>query len=123
MRVTVLSPEVELLDQECDFVALPAVAGEVGILPRHAPMVARVGFGEMRIKTGSGTESHFIAGGYLQVRDDQIYVLTEEAVDGSSLDAAEIEQELSAARELPRGEGRDQAVRRALAKQKIQRKS
>ncbi len=123
MRVTVLSPEVELLDKECEFVALPAIYGEVGILPKHAPMVAQIGLGEMRIKTSAGLERHFVAGGYLQVRDDQIYVLTEEAVDGSSLDAAQIEQELSAARELPSGPSRDAAILRALAKQKIQRKS
>lgn len=166
LRVTVLSPELLLLDKETDFVALPAHEGELGVLPRHAPLVAKLGSGEMRLKDGNAVERHFVSGGYVQVRsrrmlycgtagcgaqmekpagggpstcpkcrgawteklEDQVWVLTELAVDGTSLEAAEIERELAAARALPAttiddGRARRAAIERALTKKKIRERA
>lgn len=79
LKVSVISPESVLFDGEAGSVVAPAFDGEVGILPGHAPMVTLLGKGELRLgDIGTGRKFH-VEGGFLQVADDEVRVVTEQA--------------------------------------------
>jgi len=83
MQVTVISPEVSMFDGEADAVVAPAFDGQVGILPNHAPFVTLLGEGTLMVRRAD-TVSHFsIRGGFLQVVDNRVRVVTEH-VQGDS---------------------------------------
>jgi F-type H+-transporting ATPase subunit epsilon len=79
LRVSVMSPERTIFQGEADFVVAPAYDGEVGILRGHAPLMALLGEGQLRIRRGSEVERFHVAGGFLQVVDNQVTVLSERA--------------------------------------------
>jgi F-type H+-transporting ATPase subunit epsilon len=91
LHCIVVTPEKTALEETTDFVALPLPDGEYGIAPGHSPVIARLGFGELRLKTGGHTAArYYIDGGFVQVNDNVVSVLTERAIpaDELSLDAA-----------------------------------
>ena len=77
LKVSVISPEATLFEGEAPSVVAPAFGGEVGILPSHAPMVTTLGEGVLRI--GDGAARFHVAGGFMQVVDDIVRVVTERA--------------------------------------------
>jgi F-type H+-transporting ATPase subunit epsilon len=77
LKVSVISPEATLFEGEASSVTAPAFDGEVGILPSHAPMVTTLGKGVLRI--GEGGTAFDVEGGFLQVVDDVVRVVTERA--------------------------------------------
>lgn len=77
LKVSVISPEATLFEGEAPSVTAPAFDGEVGILPQHAPMVTTLGAGVLRI--GEGADRFQVQGGFLQVVDDVVRVVTEKA--------------------------------------------
>ena len=80
LKVSVISPERVLFEGEADSVIAPAFDGEVGILSQHAPMMTLLGTGELRLSGGTAGGQRFrIEGGFLQVVDDQVRVVTERA--------------------------------------------
>ena len=79
LTVSVISPEELLFEVSADSIVAPAFDGEVGILTGHAPMMTLLGRGELRIGTGAGAKRFAIEGGFLQVVDDQVRVVTEKA--------------------------------------------
>jgi len=80
LRVSVISPERVLYEGEARLVVAPAFDGEVGILQSHAPMMTLLGRGVLRVEGGGGAATRFqVAGGFLQVVDDQVRVVTEQA--------------------------------------------
>jgi len=78
LRVSVISPEATLYEGETDAVVAPAFDGEVGILTGHAPMMALLGKGELRLGGQSGPRFN-VEGGFLQVADNVVRVVTERA--------------------------------------------
>ena len=83
LTVSVISPERVLFEGEAESVVAPAFDGEVGILTSHAPMMTLLGAGELRLSGGAGNGQRFrIEGGFLQVVDDRVRVVTERAVAG-----------------------------------------
>jgi F-type H+-transporting ATPase subunit epsilon len=78
MRLQLVSPEKIWFDGEVDSVVAPAFDGKVGILPRHAPMVTLLGEGSLVIAGRTFT----VAGGFLQVVDNQVRIVTERASEG-----------------------------------------
>ena len=96
IRCIVVTPETTVLDAEADFVAFPAYDGEVGIYPRRAPLVARLGFGELRLVNGNETTHFYIDGGFAQVRDDVVTILTASAVSTQAIKTDEVEKQLAA---------------------------
>lgn len=79
LRVVVISPEAVVYEGEADSVVAPAWDGEIGILRGHAPLMALLGSGDLRVSRG-GTSEHFhVRGGFLQVADDVVTVLSEHA--------------------------------------------
>jgi F-type H+-transporting ATPase subunit epsilon len=79
LRVSVMSPERTIFEGGADSVIAPAFDGELGILRGHAPLMALLGEGQLRIRRGSTTERFYVSGGFLQVVKDQVTVLSERA--------------------------------------------
>jgi F-type H+-transporting ATPase subunit epsilon len=79
VRVSVISPERTLFEGEAEAVVAPAFDGEVGILTGHAPMMTLLGRGVLRLGGGAGAMRFQVEGGFLQVVDDQVRVVTERA--------------------------------------------
>src|SRR5437763_16782844 len=76
LQCVVVTPERAVLDEPADFIALPMYDGELGVLPRRAPLIGRLGFGELRLVRAGHTTRFFIDGGFPQVRSDVATVPT-----------------------------------------------
>lgn len=79
LKVSVISPERVLYEGTARGVVVPAFDGEVGILPMHAPLMSLLGKGVLRIDTAAGEQRFQVEGGFLQVVDDVVRVVTEHA--------------------------------------------
>lgn len=90
IRVDVVSAEEEIFSGEAEFVALPGESGELGIYPRHTPLITRIKPGAVRIKVAgqANEELVFVAGGLLEVQPDHVTVLADTAIRGVDLDEA-----------------------------------
>ena len=90
LHVDVVSAEELIFSGEARFVALPGENGELGILPRHTPLITRIRPGAVRIEKadGSGEEFVFVAGGILEVQPGTVTVLADTAIRGKDLDEA-----------------------------------
>ena len=88
LHCVVVTPERMLLDEPADFVALPMYDGELGVLPGRAPLIGRLGYGELRLRHGEATRRYFVDGGFAQVRADVVTVLTPRAQKAEEIDAA-----------------------------------
>jgi F-type H+-transporting ATPase subunit epsilon len=88
--VDVVSAEEQIFAGEAEFVALPGEAGELGIYPRHTPLITRIRPGAVRIKVPGQTEEEFVfvAGGILEVQPNAVTVLADTAIRGHDLDEA-----------------------------------
>ncbi|MBP9144010.1 MAG: ATP synthase F1 subunit epsilon [Thermoanaerobaculia bacterium] len=120
-HLSVVTPEREVLSLEARFVALPAYDGEMGILAQRAPLLAKLGAGLLRVEEAGGAKRKlFIAGGFAQMVDDRLTILTEEAQEPDKITAEAAKSALAAAAKLPNGtesenQRRAQATVRARA--------
>jgi F-type H+-transporting ATPase subunit epsilon len=94
LRIVVVTPEQTVLDATTDFVALPLYDGELGVAPSHAPMIGRLGFGELRIGHGGG-QRFYIDGGFVQVVENVVSVLTNRAIPASRLDESKVKESIA----------------------------
>jgi F-type H+-transporting ATPase subunit epsilon len=101
MQCVVVTPEATVWEGVAQFLALPLFDGEIGIAARHAPMIGRLGYGEMRIVEGPKTMRFYVDGGFVQVSDNTVYVLTNRAVPAKEIDVAVAEEHLAQARRRP----------------------
>jgi F-type H+-transporting ATPase subunit epsilon len=97
VQCVVVTPERTLFDEAVEFVALPLYDGELGVLPGRAPLIARLGYGELRTKVHGAAHRYFVDGGFAQVRDDIVTVLTHRAVSAEKVDTEAAARELEAA--------------------------
>ncbi len=90
IHVDVVSAEEQIFSGEAKFVALPGEAGELGILPKHTPLITRIKPGAVRIERADNGEEEFVfvAGGILEVQPDCVTVLADTAIRGKDLDEA-----------------------------------
>jgi len=90
LHVDIVSAEEQIFSGEAEFVALPGEAGELGIYPRHTPLITRIKPGEVRIKPVGGGEEQliFVAGGIIEVQPTIVTVLADTAIRGKDLDEA-----------------------------------
>ena len=79
LKVSVISPERVLFEGTARGVVAPAFDGEVAILPMHAPLMTLLGRGTLRVDTTAGEQKFTVSGGFLQVVDDTVRVVTEHA--------------------------------------------
>ena len=108
IHVDVVSAEENIFSGEAKFVALPGEAGELGILPRHTPLITRIKPGAVRIVPAGGgpEELIFVAGGILEVQPQLVTVLADTAIRGADLDEAKAMEALKQA-ELARQRAQD----------------
>ena len=90
IHVDVVSAEEQIFSGEAEFVVLPGEAGELGIYPRHTPLITRIKPGTVRIKVAgqAAEELVFVAGGILEVQPGIVTVLADTAIRGQDLDEA-----------------------------------
>jgi len=101
IHVDVVSAEESIFSGEADFVVLPGEAGELGIYPRHTPLITRIRPGAVRIVPAGGGEEQliFVAGGILEVQPRVVTVLADTAIRGADLDEAKATEALKRAEE------------------------
>jgi F-type H+-transporting ATPase subunit epsilon len=103
IHVDVVSAEASIFSGEAEFVVLPGEAGELGIYPRHTPLITRIKPGAVRIlKPGGEEEFVFVAGGILEVQPKLITVLADTAIRGHDLDEAKANEAIKKAEEARR---------------------
>ena len=108
IHVDVVSAEENIFSGEARFVALPGESGELGILPRHTPLITRIRPGAVRIEranpdgSSGGEEFVFVAGGILEVQPDCVTVLADTAIRGKDLDEAKANEAKKLAEEAMR---------------------
>lgn len=102
IRLEIVSAEHELFSGDCQMIFAPGVMGELGIMPRHTPLVTRLKPGEVRAQLDSGEEqSFYVSGGMLEVQPHVVTVLSDTGVRADDLDeAAAIEAQSRAERAL-----------------------
>lgn len=128
IRLVVVTPETTLLDEMAEFVALPLFDGEIGVAPLHSPMIGRLGFGEMRVTVGGRATRYYVDGGFVQVADNTVSVLTNRALPAAQLDAAVAQELLQSARQRPANTAelmaiRDRAELQARAQMRVARRA
>ena len=120
----VVTPERVVLETSAEFAALPAWDGEIGILRLRAPLMVKLGVGVLRVKSADGEQKMAIDGGFAEMVDNKLSVLTEHAHFATDLDRELVEQALKDAEALEAHDlagvaARGQAIARASAQLKI----
>lgn len=87
LRCVVVTPERAVLDEAVDFVAVPMYDGELGVLPGRMPLIGRLGFGELRIVKGNSTRRFYVDGGFVQIKNNVVTLLTSKAIPAEELTA------------------------------------
>ena len=100
MRVSLVTPDASFYDGEATKVVLPAWDGELGILPHHAPLIARLGYGVTRVHDGKQDHHFAVYGGFLKVQDDVVTILAGGAQAAEGTLQAAREAHAGAAKEL-----------------------
>lgn len=104
IHVDVVSAEEQIFAGEAEFVVLPGEAGELGVYPRHTPLITRIRPGSVRIRVAGQAEEEliFVAGGILEVQPSVVTVLADTAIRGRDLDEAKATEALRQAEEARR---------------------
>ena len=97
LRLVLVTPETTLLDQNVRSVQLPLFDGSFGILPGRAPVVGRLGRGELKFEAGGSSHRYYIDGGFLQIKGSIVTLLTNRAIPAKDLSVADAEKQLAAA--------------------------
>jgi F-type H+-transporting ATPase subunit epsilon len=107
LKCVVVTPERAVLDETADFVVVPMYDGELGIGRDRLPLIGRLGFGELRIKRGPTTKHYYVDGGFVQVRDNVVTLLTSKAVPTSEIKVQPAEEVLATTKVETTREGQD----------------
>jgi F-type H+-transporting ATPase subunit epsilon len=119
--VSVVTPEGAAFDGEAEMLIVPGAAGEIGVLARHAPLVAMLKAGSTRVHLGDGNVQEFATGpGFFQVLEDRAIALVDVAVQADHIDDARAQQQLEEAQaELERVEAGESTADRWQLEQRI----
>jgi F-type H+-transporting ATPase subunit epsilon len=128
LKCIVVTPEKTVLESEADFVALPLFDGEIGIAPGHSPMIGRLGDGEMRLRAAGRASRYYVEGGFVEVVNDVVSVLTNRAVPAAGVDLPAAEEQLGRALQRPAHSEellaiRERAISQARAQIRVARRS
>ena len=99
LAFALVSPERELFHGEVEHVVVPGSEGEFGVSPRHAPVMAVIKPGALKILDGGAVRKVFVNGGFADVTPEGLTVLAEEAIDLADVDSGKLDQDLQDARE------------------------
>ena len=129
IKCIVVTPEETAFEKDAAFVVVPLFDGEFGIGVNHGPMIGRLGYGELRVKSDSGTaERYYVDGGFVQVADNVVTILTGRVVAADKLDRESAERQLKSAMKRPANTDellqlRDRAVEQARSQIRIAQRS
>lgn len=126
LTCVIVTPEETAFEEETSFVALPLFDGEIGIASGHSPLIGRLGFGEMRLEANDKPIHYYLDGGFVQVADNVVTVLTNRAIPAEQLEADVAVEQLAAALARPAHspelmESRDRVVNQARAQLRMAR--
>ena len=115
LQVHVVSAEEQIFSGEAKFVALPGEMGELGIYPRHTPLITRIKPGAVRIVRADNDEEEFVfvAGGILEIQPGSVTVLADTAIRGKDLDEAKANEAKAAAEEALKNANNDMDLAKA----------
>jgi F-type H+-transporting ATPase subunit epsilon len=119
--LSVVTPDGAAFEGEAEMVIVPGAAGEIGVLARHAPLVAMLKAGEIRVKAGNDWQSFAAGPGYFKVQQDRAIALVDEAVRAEEIDIEEARHEAEEARAaLERADSGDDEIDRWHMEQRLQ---
>ena len=115
IHVDVVSAEESIYSGEAEFVVLPGVMGELGVYPKHTPLITQIKPGEVRIKIPGQAEEQivFVQGGYLEIQPDVVTVLSDTAIRANDLDEAKALQAKQAAEQALQNKASKEDIARA----------
>ena len=125
---SVITPEEQVLEARAKSVVIPAHDGQIGILENRAPLLCELGTGVLRIDTtAEGPKEFFVDGGFAQVLDNNVMVLTERAAAAEDIDRAAARQALAEAEQMPLTDlacvaARSKAIARAKTQLRLAKK-
>jgi len=117
LKLVIVTPEATVVDTAVEFVTAPLFDGEKGIGRGHAPLIGRLGFGELRYRIGGETSKFYVDGGFVQVQDNMISVLTNRAMPTTDVDGEAAEEQLKAALARKPKNPEEMAIRERLVLQ------
>lgn len=127
LRCVIVTPERTEVDVTATSVVVPLFDGEIGILKNHSPLVGRLGYGVLRVKDAAGgIEQYFVEGGFIQVAENVVSVLTDRVMKREAVTAVAADEAMKSALNMPSGSPdqtalRDKATARARAMQRVAR--
>ncbi len=124
IKCIVVTPEKVVLEKSANFVSLPLYDGEYGIAFNHTPVIGRLGAGELRIKAGEATESYYVSGGFVEVLNNSVTLMTSRAIPTVQItkevaDKALADASVKPASTMEETELRNAALQAARAMQRI----
>lgn len=124
IKIVVVTPEATSIEKEADYVVVPLSDGEKGIDRGHSPMIGRLGYGELRLRSAQGVERYYVDGGFVQVENDVVSVMTSRIVAAADLDAKVAQEQLDEAGKKPAGtdellEVRERTIAQARAQIRV----
>jgi F-type H+-transporting ATPase subunit epsilon len=119
-ELSVVTPDGPVFEGEAQMLIVPGAAGEIGVLARHAPLVAMLKAGEIRVKAGGEWQSFAAGPGYFKVHQDRAIVLVDDAVRAEEIDVEQARREVEEARALlERAEAGEEGVDHWQAEQRL----
>lgn len=115
MHIDIVSAEEEIFSGTCEMVFAPLETGEVGVMPRHAPLLARMKPGEVRVRKGEDEQMFVVSGGLLEIQPHVVTVLADTAVRARDLDEAQALEAKQRAEEALKGKKSDMDYAKAQA--------
>jgi F-type H+-transporting ATPase subunit epsilon len=123
LQVELVTAEGRLVSREADFVIAPGVEGDLGVLPRHIPLLTPLRAGEVTVRNEGNDEYLFVAGGFLEVLPDKVLILADAAERAEDIDEARAEEARRRAQQLleEKVEGVDTAAAAAALERAVMR--
>src|ERR1700742_1645195 len=101
LHVRLVTPDKVLIDQEAAAVELPSKSGYMEVLYGHAPLLAELGVGEVRLHGGSaGDQTYFVVWGFVEVLPDRVTILAQSAIKPEEIDAGAAQQQLESGQKM-----------------------
>jgi F-type H+-transporting ATPase subunit epsilon len=108
LQVRLVTPDKVLIDQDADAVELPSKSGYMEVLYGHAPLLAELGVGEVRLHGGSaGDQTYFVVWGFVEVLPDRVTILAQNAIKPEEIDAGEAQRQLESGQRMWSEAGED----------------
>ena len=118
--LSLVTPEGPAFEGEAQMLVVPGVSGEIGVLARHAPLVAMLKAGEIRVKTGGEWQTFAAGAGYFKVQRDRALVLVDDAVSAEEIDVEQARREAEEAEALlARADAGDEEIDRWQIEQRL----